>query len=136
MHAYEIQIYPGKEGTLGCLLKLLIYSLALQLWGLLLNLIGWFIAFSISKFQPLIVIYRMGNYMNHHWVCTLIYQPLSYSFKSLNLFIYLSISTFISAMGPVWIDLKVLTTSGFQSSLSCCMAYWRSKLDLWAKKWI
>ena len=34
------------------------YSLAQQLWGLLLNLIGGFIKLSVQKILPLIVIYR------------------------------------------------------------------------------
>ena len=34
------------------------YSLAKQPWGLLLNLICWFIKLIVSMFQPLIVIYR------------------------------------------------------------------------------
>ena len=54
---------PGREGTLGCLLhqfSQLSYSLALQPWGLLLNLICWFISFSVLTFQ-LILIYRVES---------------------------------------------------------------------------
>ena len=34
-------------------------------------------------FQSLILIYRRGNFMYHHWGCTSIYWPLSYPFRSL-----------------------------------------------------
>ena len=40
------------------------YSIAQQLWGLLLKfdwLVGWFIKFSVKTFQPLIVIVIIGN---------------------------------------------------------------------------
>ena len=30
--------------------------------GLLMNLIGWFVKFSVQTFQPLMVIYRRGNF--------------------------------------------------------------------------
>ena len=33
--------------------------------------------------QLLIVIYRRGNFVHHHWWCTSIYRPLSYLFRSL-----------------------------------------------------
>ena len=33
----------------------------------------------------LIVIYRMGNFVCHHWICTLIYLPLSYPCRFLKL---------------------------------------------------
>ena len=46
-------------------------------------MIGWFFLLSVQMFQPLIVIYRRGNYVYHHWVCTSIYWPLSYPFRSL-----------------------------------------------------
>ena len=42
------------------------YSLAQQHWGLLLNLF-WFIKKSVQTLQPLIVIYRRGNFEYHHW---------------------------------------------------------------------
>ena len=39
---------------------------------------------SDQTFQPLIVIYRSGNFVkNHYWGCTPIYQLLSYPFRSL-----------------------------------------------------
>ena len=41
------------------------YPLALQLWRLLFNLIGCFIKMSVKTFQPLIVIYRMSNFVYH-----------------------------------------------------------------------
>ena len=58
-------------------------TLAWQLWGLLLNFIGWFIKLSVQTFQPLIVIY--SNFVYHSWVRTSIYRPLSYLFRSLHL---------------------------------------------------
>ena len=59
------------------------YSLVQQLWGLLLILIGWFIKLSCQMFQPLIVIYRRGNFVYHDCGSTKIYQTLSYPFRSL-----------------------------------------------------
>ena len=55
------------------------YSLALQLWGLLMDFISWFIKLCVQAFQPLILINRGGN----HWGCTTIYRLLSYPFISL-----------------------------------------------------
>ena len=51
-------------------------------------MISWFIKLSFQTFQPLIVIYRRGNYV---WGSTSIYYPLSYPFISL-----LSVSTCLS----------------------------------------
>ena len=42
------------------------YSLAQQIWGLLLNF-DWFVDW------PLVVIYRWGNFVYHHLGCTSIY---------------------------------------------------------------
>ena len=64
-------------------LKLFSYSLVYQLWGLLLNWIGWSIQLSVQAFQLLIVSYKRGNFVNHHLSCTSIYWPLSYPFRSL-----------------------------------------------------
>ena len=36
-----------------------------------------------QTFQPLILIYRRGNFVCHDWGCTSIFRPLSYPFKSL-----------------------------------------------------
>ena len=58
------------------------YLMAYQPWGLLLNLIGWFIKLSFRAFQPLIVIYRRSNFVYQNWWCTSIYRPLSYPFIS------------------------------------------------------
>ena len=52
-------------------------------WGALLNVIGLFIKVTVQKFLPLVVIYRRGVFLYHHLGCTLIYQPLSYLFRSL-----------------------------------------------------
>ena len=49
------------------------YSLAWQLWGLLCILIGWFIKLSAQTIQPLILIYRTGNFVYHHWGAQLLY---------------------------------------------------------------
>ena len=46
-------------------------------------LIGWFIKLSVLTFQPLIEIYRRGNFVYHHSGYTSIYRPLSYPFRSL-----------------------------------------------------
>ena len=40
---------------------------------------------NISSFQPLILIYRRGNFVCHHWGCTFIYRPLPYPFGTLAL---------------------------------------------------
>ena len=44
---------------------------------------GWFIRMSVHTLQPLFLIYRRGNFVNHHWGYTSIYRPLSYTFRSL-----------------------------------------------------
>ena len=48
-------------------IKTNLYSLAQQLWGLLLNF-DCLIHLGIQTLQPLIVIYTRGNLMYHHWV--------------------------------------------------------------------
>ena len=53
-------------------------------------LIGWFILLSVQTFQPLIVIYRIGNFVYPHQRCTSIYEPWSYPFRSLRRQSYLS----------------------------------------------
>ena len=58
------------------------YWLAKQLWGLWI-LIGWFIKLSVQTFQPIIGIYRRGNFVYNHYICTSIYWLLSYPFRSL-----------------------------------------------------
>ena len=57
-------------------------SLASQLWGLYWILIGWFLKLSVPPFQLLILIYRRGNFVDHHWGCTSIYLSLSFPFRS------------------------------------------------------
>ena len=49
-------------------------------------LIGWFIKLSVQMFKPLIVICSRGNFV-YHWGCTQIYRPLSYPFRSLEIYI-------------------------------------------------
>ena len=56
----------------------------------------WFINLSVQTFQPLIVIYIMGNFMYHHWGS--IYWPLSYPCKFL---------TFASFIQLVCVDVKI-----------------------------
>ena len=57
------------------------YSLAYQLQGLLLNC--EFLKLSVQTLQPLIVIFRRGNFLYNHWGCTSIYRQLSYPFRFL-----------------------------------------------------
>ena len=54
------------------------YSLVLRLW----ILIGWF-KISVQAFQQMILIFINGNFVFHHWECTMIYRPLSYPLRSL-----------------------------------------------------
>ena len=76
---------PRQEGDIGLFIAL-VPKIFLIHW---LNnfgkwiLIGWLIKFSVQTFQPLIVNYRRGNFVYHHWVCTLIYRLLSYPLRSL-----------------------------------------------------
>ena len=56
------------------------YSLAKQLWGLLMNFM--YIKFSVQMFQPLIVIYS-SSFVYYYLGCTSIYRPLSYPSRSL-----------------------------------------------------
>ena len=46
---------------------------------------GWFIKLWVKTLQPLIVMYRKGNFVYHHWGCISIYWLLSYTFRSLNI---------------------------------------------------
>ena len=46
-------------------------------------------------FQPLIVIYREGNFVYRHWGCTSIYRPLSNPFGSLYFFSQMLPSTYL-----------------------------------------
>ena len=45
--------------------------------------IGCLNKLSVQTFQSLILIYRRGNFVCHHWGCTWIHLPLSYPFRSL-----------------------------------------------------
>ena len=71
----RIMFYAGRQGTLVCLLH-------------------QSPKFSVKTFQPLIVIYRRGNFVYHHWAN--IYWQLSYSFKFLVLNLNLLIRTLLS----------------------------------------
>ena len=61
------------------------FSLAWQLWGLFWTLIDWFLKLSFQALHPLIVIYRSGNFVYHHWRYnyTPIHRLMSYPFRSL-----------------------------------------------------
>ena len=65
------------------IIKMFSYSLAFQLWALQLILICCFIKLKVQTFQPIILIYRNGDFVYNHWGSTSIYQPLSYPFRSL-----------------------------------------------------
>ena len=76
--------YSGMEVTLDCKLhwypkfySSVAYSLAQKLYYFYWILIGGFIKLSIQSFLPLILIFRRGNFVYHHWRCTSIYRPLS-----------------------------------------------------------
>ena len=75
-------VYSTSIRTMGknCLL---LKSIIKIVWGLLLNLIGWLIKISVQTFQPIIIIYRRGNFVYHLRECTSIYRSLSYPFRSL-----------------------------------------------------
>ena len=90
-------IFNSKEVQLSCLCPSLSTSPQIFLMCWLNNfedfywvLIGWFIKFSVQTFQPIILIYRRGNF-KYHKGCTLIYRPLSYPFRSMVLLNYLSL---------------------------------------------
>ena len=74
------------------------YSLAYQLWGLFKTLIGCYIKWSVQTFQPPIVIYISSNFVSHHWVCTSIYQPLSYPFRSLRSYLHFNFNSLPSTV--------------------------------------
>ena len=86
----ENYFLTGREGTMGCLLYkspkfyicvfLLFDSTTL---GTIIEF-GWF-----KPFQQLIVFFCRGNFVEHHWECTPLYRPLSYSFRSLIFSAYL-----------------------------------------------
>ena len=48
-------------------------------WIWLVGLLG------VQTFQPLISIYKRGNFVCHHWGYTSIYRPLAYPFRSLQI---------------------------------------------------
>ena len=46
--------------------------------------ISWFIQLRVQTFQIIFVLFnRRGNFVYHHWGCTSIYRPVSYTFRSL-----------------------------------------------------
>ena len=54
-----------------------------------LNFNFWFefwlvVKLGVQRFQPTFVNYGRGYFVYYHWACTLIYQPFSYPFRSLN----------------------------------------------------
>ena len=46
---------------------------------------GWIIESGVQTFQPLILIYWNGYFVNHHCECPSFNRPLSYSFRSLHI---------------------------------------------------
>ena len=72
---------PGREGTLDCTLEWYpkMYSIVLSFVGfkflellLVYDLLGQ--ATNVQTIQPIIVIYRSGNFVSKVWECTLIYR--------------------------------------------------------------
>ena len=47
----------------------------------------WILICCFIKFQPLIVIYKRGNFVYHHWGRIYIFRPLSYPFRSLYIYV-------------------------------------------------
>ena len=41
-----------------------------------------------QRYQPLIIIYRKGNFICHHWDCASVNRPLSYPFRALHFCIF------------------------------------------------
>ena len=78
-------IFTGGGGVIRLLITVpnVFIFVGKQHWGILLHFLNWFIKLSGQTFQPLILIYRRGNFVYHHWECTSIYRPLSYPFRSL-----------------------------------------------------
>ena len=79
------------------------YSFTQQFWELYWTLIGLLINLSVQTFQPLIVIYRRGNFVYHHGWCTSIYWTLSYPFRSLVWSYPLTFSPCIYFLTKYWI---------------------------------
>ena len=61
-------------------ITMFLYSLAQQLWGITLKF-DWLV---YRVYKLLIVIYRRGNFVYHHWGGTSIYRPLYNPFTSLD----------------------------------------------------
>ena len=59
VHSREVGCYISPQSFM----IMFSYSLAYQLWGLLLNFNWLVFKFSVPMFQPLIVIYRRGNFV-------------------------------------------------------------------------
>ena len=70
-------------------------------------LIGCIIKLCVLTFQPLIVIYRSGNFVYHQWGFTSIYWPLPYPFRSLssrtqnNVFLFVGSTTLGTLIGCI-----------------------------------
>ena len=67
-----------------------------------LILISWFIKLSIQTFQRLIIIYRRGKFVYHHWRCASIYWPLSYPFRYLVFSIKIFLITTYKILSLFW----------------------------------
>ena len=79
-------------------------------------LIGWLIKLSLLTFQPPIVLYNRGNFVYYHWGCMLIYQPLSYPFRSL-----------ISRNNKL--DIPIVDIQNYPF---CSLNYWLKSLDTYS----
>ena len=96
----------GRRGWLGCLLhwypnfcnKVFLIRWLNNFRDFYWILIGWFIKLNVQTFQPLIVIYRRGSFVYHHWECTSIYQSLSYPFRSVKDSYFLDIILYFFSM--------------------------------------
>ena len=79
----------------------LAYLLSQKLYYFYWILIGGFIKLSVQAFLPLILIFRRGNFVYHHWRCTSIYRPLSLdSCKGCR--IYVDVMTG-EKLSPIWL---------------------------------
>ena len=106
-----------------------LFFVAITTLGIYWILIDWIIKMRVQTFQPLIVIYRRGNFDYHHLGCTSIYKPFfylhSYSvfFKKeselarfrvtepakLNLLVKSNTVFFLAPRSPFWMSLQSIS---------------------------
>ena len=92
--------------------------MALQLRGLKWILIGCFIKLSVQTFQPLILIYRSGNFVYYYWGCISIYRPLNYPLRSLSCYLFsfeLFLPKALLQFAVIVLVIQVIHGSGEQS---------------------